>query len=148
IMAGARREAIELAELLGAAVCSSYLHNDSFPASHALAAGPLGYQGSKAAMKLISQADVVLALGTRLGPFGTLPQHGLDYWPTSAKIVQIDADPTMLGLVKPISVGICGDAKAATLALIARLTGKKLACHANQEARLASIASEKRAWEG
>ncbi len=148
IMADGQSEAIRLAELLQAPVCNSYLHNDSFPASHALWCGALGYQGSKAAMKLIAKADVVLALGTRLGPFGTLPQHGLDYWPTNAKIVQIDADPTMLGLVKPISVGICGDAKAATLALIARLTGKKLACHANREARLASIASEKRAWEG
>src|SRR5213078_123111 len=140
-------EAIELAELLGAAVCSSYLHNDSFPASHALAAGPLGYQGSKAAMKLISQADVVLALGTRLGPFGTLPQHGLDYWPTNAKMVQIDADPTMLGLVKPVSVGICGDAKAAALALIDRLAKRTLACHANKDARLAAIRKEKAAWE-
>ena len=148
IMADGQAEAIRLAELLQAPVCNSYLHNDSFPASHPLWCGALGYQGSKAAMKLIAKADVVLALGTRLGPFGTLPQHGLDYWPTNAKIVQIDADPTMLGLVKPISVGICGDAKAATLALIARLTGKKLACHANREARLASIASEKRAWEG
>jgi len=148
IMADGQSEAIRMAELLQAPVCNSYLHNDSFPASHALWCGALGYQGSKAAMKLIAKADVVLALGTRLGPFGTLPQHGLDYWPTNAKIVQIDADPTMLGLVKPISVGICGDAKAATLALIARLTGKKLACHANREARLASIASEKRAWEG
>ena len=148
IMADGQSEAVRLAELLQAPVCNSYLHNDSFPASHALWCGALGYQGSKAAMKLIAKADVVLALGTRLGPFGTLPQHGLDYWPTNAKIVQIDADPTMLGLVKPISVGICGDAKAATLALIARLTGKKLACHANREARLASIASEKRAWEG
>ena len=148
IMADGQSEAIRLAELLQAPVCNSYLHNDSFPASHALWCGALGYQGSKAAMKLIAKADVVLALGTRLGPFGTLPQHGLDYWPTNAKIVQIDADPTMLGLVKPISVGVCGDAKAATLALIARLTGKKLACHANREARLASIASEKRAWEG
>src|SRR6266478_5663344 len=147
ITAGAMAEAIALAELLGAAVCNSYLHNDSFPASHTLAVGPLGYQGSKAAMKLIAQADVVLALGTRLGPFGTLPQHGLDYWPTNAKIVQIDADPTMLGLVKPISVGLCGDARAATLALTARLEGKRLACHANKDARLAAIASEKTAWE-
>ena len=79
-------QTIELAELLDAPVCNSYLHNDSFPASHRLWAGPLGYQGSKAAMKLISQADVVLALGTRLGPFGTLPQHGLDYWPANAKV--------------------------------------------------------------
>ena len=74
-------------------MCNSYLHNDSFPASHPLWCGPLGYQGSKAAMKLIAKADVVLALGTRLGPFGTLPQHGLDYWPKNAKIIQIDADP-------------------------------------------------------
>jgi sulfoacetaldehyde acetyltransferase len=147
IMADGQAEAIRLAELLQAPVCNSYLHNDSFPASHPLWCGALGYQGSKAAMKLIARADVVLALGTRLGPFGTLPQHGLDYWPTNAKIVQIDADPTMLGLVKPISVGICGDAKAATLALITRLTGKELACHGNKEARLASIRNEKAAWE-
>ena len=147
IMAGARTEAIELAELLGAAVCSSYLHNDSFPASHALAAGPLGYQGSKAAMKLISQADVVLALGTRLGPFGTLPQHGLDYWPKAARVVQIDSDPRMLGLVKPISVGVHGDARAAAQALIARLKARALAGAATRAQRLARIAAEKSAWE-
>jgi len=147
IMAGARREAIELAELLGAAVCSSYLHNDSFPASQALAAGPLGYQGSKAAMKLISQADVVLALGTRLGPFGTLPQHGLDYWPKAARVVQIDSDPRMLGLVKPISVGVHGDARAAAQALIARLKARALAGAATRAQRLARIAAEKSAWE-
>ena len=64
-------------------------------------------------MNLIAKADVVLALGTRLGPFGTLPQHGIDYWPKNAKIIQIDADAKMLGLVKSITVGICGDAKAA-----------------------------------
>jgi sulfoacetaldehyde acetyltransferase len=78
IMSGGTKEAIALAEFLNAPVANSYLHNDSFPASHPLWVGPLGYQGSKAAMKLISKADVVLALGTRLGPFGTLPQHGLD----------------------------------------------------------------------
>jgi sulfoacetaldehyde acetyltransferase len=140
-------DAIALAELLAAPVCNSYLHNDSFPASHALWCGPLGYQGSKAAMKLIAKADVVLALGTRLGPFGTLPQHGIDYWPSDAKIVQVDADASMLGLVKPISVGICGDAKAATIALIERLKKRQLAGHANKDARLRTIASEKSAWE-
>jgi sulfoacetaldehyde acetyltransferase len=146
IMAGASAEAIALAELLGAPVCNSYLHNDSFPASHALAVGPLGYQGSKAAMKLICQADVVLALGTRLGPFGTLPQHGLDYWPKQAKIVQIDADARMLGLVKPITVGIHGDARAAAAALIERLKGRTLASAANRAERAARTAAEKTAW--
>ena len=147
ITAGATAEAIGLAELLGAAVCNSYLHNDSFPASHALAVGPLGYQGSKAAMKLIAQADVVLALGTRLGPFGTLPQHGLDYWPKQAKIIQIDSDPRMLGLVKPISVGIHGDARAAAGALIVRLQARRLAGSASRAERLSRIAAEKSAWE-
>jgi len=146
IMSGGTAEAIALAELLGAPVCNSYLHNDSFPASHALAVGPLGYQGSKAAMKLIAQADVVLALGTRLGPFGTLPQHGLDYWPAQAKIIQIDADPRMLGLVKPISVPIHGDARAAAAALLERLKGRTLAATANRTERTARINAEKQAW--
>jgi len=147
ITAGATAEAVALADLLGAAVCNSYLHNDSFPASHPLAAGPLGYQGSKAAMKLIAQADVVLALGTRLGPFGTLPQHGLDYWPRQAKIIQIDSDPRVLGLVKPISVGIQGDARATAASILERLGGRTLAGTASRAARLARIASEKATWE-
>jgi sulfoacetaldehyde acetyltransferase len=147
VMGDAEREAIELAELLQAPVANSYLHNDSFPASHALWCGPLGYQGSKAAMKLISKADVVLALGTRLGPFGTLPQHGLDYWPKNAKIIQVDADARMLGLVKAATVAICADAKAAARALISRLAGKALACQANKDARLADIRSEQAAWK-
>jgi sulfoacetaldehyde acetyltransferase len=147
IMSGGTSEAIALAELLGAPVCNSYLHNDSFPASHALSVGPLGYQGSKAAMKLIAQADVVLALGTRLGPFGTLPQHGLDYWPKQAKIIQIDSDPRMLGLVKPISVGIHGDARAAAAALLERLKGRPFAAAANRAERAARIKAEKQAWE-
>jgi len=147
VMGDTQADAVALAELLQAPVCASYLHNDAFPARHPLWCGPLGYQGSKAAMKLIARADVVLALGTRLGPFGTLPQHGLDYWPKEAKIIQIDADPRMLGLVKPISVGICGDAGAAARALVARLKGKTLACTANRDARLATLRDEKGAWE-
>ena len=147
IMGDAQRDAIALAELLEAPVCNSYLHNDSFPASHALWCGPLGYQGSKAAMKLISRADVVLALGTRLGPFGTLPQHGLDYWPKQAKIIQVDADAKMLGLVKPITVGICADAGEAARALITRLAQRTLACRENREQRVGAIRDEKTAWE-
>jgi len=90
---------------------------------------------------------VVLALGTRLGPFGTLPQHGIDYWPKDAKIIQVDADSKMLGLVKPIAVGICGDARAAAASLLARLAGKQLACDANRDERGKRIAAEKKAWE-
>ncbi|MYH77313.1 MAG: sulfoacetaldehyde acetyltransferase, partial [Acidimicrobiaceae bacterium] len=147
VMGDAMAAAVALAERLGCPVVNSYLHNDSFPASHPLWCGPLGYQGSKAAMRLISRADVVLALGTRLGPFGTLPQHGLDYWPTEAKVIQVDADAKMLGLVKRIDVGICGDAGAAADALTARLGGRELACDASRVQRAADIATEKAGWE-
>ncbi|MFD3563972.1 sulfoacetaldehyde acetyltransferase [Streptomyces sp. NPDC058686] len=136
-----------LAERLGAPVVNSYLHNDSFPASHPQWCGPLGYQGSKAAMKLIAQADVVVALGSRLGPFGTLPQHGMDYWPKNAKIIQIDADHKMLGLVKKITVGICGDAREAAAALTERLAGRTLDCDATRERRAAVMKAEQDAWE-
>ncbi|ANG64484.1 sulfoacetaldehyde acetyltransferase [Marinobacterium aestuarii] len=147
VMADALGECQALAEFLGAPVVNSYLHNDSFPASHALWCGPLGYQGSKAAMKLLSRADVVVALGTRLGPFGTLPQHGLDYWPKQAKVIQIDCDAKMLGLVKKISVGICGDAKAAATNLLQRLENTSVACVATKDARAEEIAAEKANWE-
>ncbi|MAG51723.1 MAG: sulfoacetaldehyde acetyltransferase [Acidimicrobiaceae bacterium] len=147
VMGDAVTETIELAERLGCPVVNSYLHNDSFPASHPQWCGPLGYQGSKAAMKLITRADVVLALGTRLGPFGTLPQHDMDYWPADARIIQVDADAKMLGLVKKVSVGICGDAGAAARALTARLADRTLACDATRDERAAATAAEKADWE-
>jgi sulfoacetaldehyde acetyltransferase len=140
-------ECVSLAEQLQAPVVNSYLHNDSFPADHRLWTGPLGYQGSKAAMKLIAKADVVLALGTRLGPFGTLPQHGIDYWPRNAKIIQVDTDHRMLGLVKQISVGVVGDAKETAKALQYRLANRKLASADNAAERLKTISAEKTAWE-
>ena len=147
VMGDAVDDAVALAERLGCPVVNSYLHNDSFPASHPQWCGPLGYQGSKAAMKLISRADVVLALGTRLGPFGTLPPPDMDYWPPAAKIIQIDADQKMLGLVKKISVGICGDAGAAAQALTKRLEKRDLKSDSTREDRLIQVAEEKAAWE-
>ena len=144
-MAGGVEETKALAEYLSCPVVTSYLHNDAFPASHELACGPLGYQGSKAAMRLISKADVVLALGSRLGPFGTLPQYGLDYWPKNARIIQIDADSRMLGLVKKVSIGICGDARLAAADLHERLRELKGAPTRNAS-RIGEIASEKAAW--
>jgi sulfoacetaldehyde acetyltransferase len=147
IMSDGIDEARELAEFLQAPVVNSYLHNDSFPADHPLWCGPLGYQGSKAAMKIIAKADVVLALGTRLGPFGTLPQHGLEYWPKNAKIIQVDSDHRMLGLVKQISVGVCGDAKAAARALHHRLANRDVAARKNASERIKTLEAQKAAWE-
>jgi sulfoacetaldehyde acetyltransferase len=146
LMANGVDAAIALAETLDAPVCNSYLHNDSFPAGHRLWCGPLGYHGSKAAMKVIAKADVVLALGSRLGPFGVLPQYGFDYWPAGAKLVQVDADPRVLGLVKKTGVAVNGDARESALALVARLKARPLAGAANRDERLAAVKSEKEAW--
>ncbi|MEL6648115.1 MAG: sulfoacetaldehyde acetyltransferase [Pseudomonadota bacterium] len=111
-----------LAERLDAPVCVGYQHNDAFPGSHPLFAGPLGYNGSKAGMELIADADVVLALGTRLNPFSTLPGYGIDYWPKDAKIIQVDINPDRIGLTKKVTVGIVGDAGKVARGLLSNLS--------------------------
>ncbi len=149
IMSGGVDEVKALAEYLQAPVVSTYLHNDSFPRSHPLWVGPIGYQGSKAAMKLLAQADVVIALGTRLGPFGTLPQHGIDYWPKTAKLIQVDQNPRTIGLVKKADVGVCGDARQATTAIreLLQSSNRSIRAHETRDKRTAEIKSQKDAWE-
>jgi len=144
VLSGAVDECRKLAECLGAPVANSYLHNDSFPASHPLAVGPLGYQGWESAMTLVKQADVILALGTRLNPFSTLPQHNIEYWTGQAKIIQVDANPDMLGLAKPIDIGICGDARAVAEQLLEALAGHEAGEAGNK--RRDAIATAKSAW--
>ena len=134
----------KLAERLDAPVCVGYQHNDAFPGSHPLFAGPLGYNGSKAAMELISKADVVLCLGTRLNPFSTLPGYGIDYWPKDAKIIQVDINADRIGLTKKVSVGIIGDAKKVAEGIFEQLSGS--AGDAGRSQRKAAIAQTKSAW--
>jgi sulfoacetaldehyde acetyltransferase len=130
-----------LAERLTAPVCVGYQHNDAFPGSHPLFVGPLGYNGSKAAMELIAKADVVLALGTRLNPFSTLPGYGLDYWPKDAKIIQVDINPARIGLTKKVAVGIVGDARKVAEGILARLPSRAV-----DQARMGVISQTKSAW--
>ena len=144
VLAGAIPASMALAERLDAPVCVGYQHNDAFPGSHPLFAGPLGYNGNKAGMQLIAQADVVLALGTRLNPFSTLPGYGLDYWPKEAKIIQVDINPARIGLTKKVTVGIVGDAKAVAEGILARLT--KTAGDAGRADRKALIGATKSRW--
>ncbi|KPB02735.1 sulfoacetaldehyde acetyltransferase [Ahrensia marina] len=144
ILAGGIPASVDLAEKLSAPVCCGYQHNDAFPGSHPLSVGPLGYNGSKAAMELISKADVVLCLGTRLNPFSTLPGYGIDYWPKDAKIIQVDMNSDRIGLTKKVTVGIQGDAK-----LVAEQILEKLSPSAGDEGRKdreATIAQTKSAW--
>lgn len=133
-----------LAERLSAPVCCGYQHNDAFPGSHPLSVGPLGYNGSKAAMELISKADVVLALGNRLNPFSTLPGYGIDYWPKNAKIIQVDINADRIGLTKPVAVGIQGDAATVAQRILAALAPN--AGDAGRKEREALIKKSKEQW--
>lgn len=144
VLADAIGDSAELAERLTAPVCVGYQHNDAFPGSHPLFAGPLGYNGSKAGMELIAKADVVLALGTRLNPFSTLPGYGIDYWPRDAKIIQVDINPDRIGLTKPVTVGIVGDAKKVAQGILAQLSGT--AGDEGRDARKNTIADAKSSW--
>ena len=144
VIGGAINDCVKLAEKLDSPVCSGYQHNDSFPGSHPLAVGPLGYNGSKAAMELISKADVVLALGTRLNPFSTLPGYGIDYWPKNAKIIQVDMNPDRIGLTKKVTVGICGDAKLVAQQILSKLSSK--AGDLDRQKRKDLIHQTKSAW--
>jgi len=144
VIGGAIKDCVNLAEKLDSPVCSGYQHNDSFPGSHPLAVGPLGYNGSKAAMELIAKADVVLALGTRLNPFSTLPGYGIDYWPKNAKIIQVDMNSDRIGLTKKVTVGICGDAKLVAQQLLNKLSPK--AGDIDRQKRKDLIHQTKSAW--
>ncbi len=144
VIGGAIEASMKLAERLDAPVCCGYQHNDAFPGSHPLFAGPLGYNGSKAGMELIAKADVVLALGTRLNPFSTLPGYGIDYWPKDAKIIQVDINPDRIGLTKKVTVGIVGDAKKVATSILSKLSST--AGDTNRSSRKELIATTKSAW--
>ena len=144
VLAGGIDASRQLAERLTAPVCVGYQHNDAFPGNHPLFAGALGYNGSKAGMELIKSADVVLCLGTRLNPFSTLPGYGIDYWPTDAKIIQVDINPDRIGLTKKVTVGIIGDAKMVAEGILANLSDD--AGDAGRDDRKNRIAQTKSAW--
>ncbi|MFZ9134316.1 MAG: sulfoacetaldehyde acetyltransferase [Candidatus Puniceispirillaceae bacterium] len=144
VIGGAIEASMKLAERLDAPVCCGYQHNDAFPGSHPLFAGPLGYNGSKAGMELIAKADVVLALGTRLNPFSTLPGYGIDYWPKDAKIIQVDINPDRIGLTKKVTVGIVGDAKKVATSILSKLSST--AGDTDRSSRKELIATTKSAW--
>ncbi|WP_432256890.1 sulfoacetaldehyde acetyltransferase [Limimaricola sp. AA108-03] len=144
VLSGAIDASRKLAERLDAPVACGYQHNDAFPGNHPLSVGPLGYNGSKAAMQLIAKADVVLALGNRLNPFSTLPGYGIDYWPKDAKIIQVDINADRIGLTKKVDVAIQGDAKKVAEQILSKLSVE--AGERDRQERRDTIAHLKSRW--
>ena len=136
----------KIAEHLTAPAAVSYMHNDAFPADHPLAVGPIGYMGSKAAMHTLKKADVVLAIGTRLSVFGTLPCYDIDYFPKNAKIIQVDINPRQIGRTHPVEVGLIGDAKATSEEIYKQLQ-EALPSPERKLNRLEALSKVKQDWE-
>lgn len=134
----------KLADMLGAPMGTVYMHNDAVRGGHPLAVGPIGYQGSEAAMKLMAKADVVLALGTRLNSFGTTPQYGIDFFPKSARLIHNSINPLDVGALRPIAVGLIGDCGEVTRQLMSVLSGRTLLADRDGLAR--DVQAEKEMW--
>jgi acetolactate synthase-1/2/3 large subunit/sulfoacetaldehyde acetyltransferase len=117
----ANEEVVALAEALGAPIVTSYERNDAVDNRHPLYIGALGRAGAPEAAEAVRQADVLLALGTRLSHFTTF--YDYRYIPEDARIIQVEIDQREIGRNYPVSVGILGDAGAVAADLARRLEG-------------------------
>jgi acetolactate synthase-1/2/3 large subunit/sulfoacetaldehyde acetyltransferase len=111
--------AIDLAEALNAPMVSAPGHGDAIPFGHPLHAGQMGPRGNPVASRLVKEADVILALGTRLGFNSTF--YSFDNINEHADIIQIELEPTAIGRYFPVALGIWADAPTAARQLCAAL---------------------------
>ena len=109
-------EVMKMADVLGAPVVTTYGHADAVPNDYQGFLGHLGRLGTLEGIEAVRNADVILAVGTRLGQSTTFFDNR--YIQADARIVQIDVDPKEIGRNYPLAVGIEGDAKAVMQALL------------------------------
>lgn len=112
-------QALALAEALHCPIVTSPGHGDAIPFAHPLNAGQMGPRGNIVASRLVREADVILALGTRVGFNATF--YSYDNINRDAKIIQVELDPTAIGRHFPVEIGIWADAPTAALQLVAAL---------------------------
>lgn len=120
---GGHAQALELAEALNAPIVTAPGHGDAIPFGHPLNAGQMGPRGNPVASRLAKEADVILALGTRLGFNSTF--YSYDNINEQAAIIQIELEPTAIGRHFPVAIGIWADAPAAALQLRDALANRK-----------------------
>ena len=102
------KSVIKLAELLNIPIVTSAGHGDALPFNHKLNAGQMGPRGNPVASKLVKEANVIIALGTRLGFNSTF--YSYEHINKKAKIIQIELEKSMIGRYFPAVVGVNGDA--------------------------------------
>ena len=118
------QDVINLAELLNIPIVTAAGHGDAIPFNHKLNAGQMGPRGNPVASRLVKEADVILALGTRLGFNSTF--YSYDNISKKAKIIQVELEKKMLGRYFKIAIGICGDASTVTNQIHNEIESQKL----------------------
>ncbi|TNF86524.1 MAG: thiamine pyrophosphate-binding protein [Gammaproteobacteria bacterium] len=139
---GGHEDALALAEALNAPVILAPGHGDALPFGHRLNAGQMGPRGNVVASRLAQEADVILALGTRLGFNSTF--YSYDNINAQADIIQVELEPTAIGRYFPVRLGIWADARAAARQLTAAL--EKLEAGAEVEAWTRAWIDEREAY--
>jgi sulfoacetaldehyde acetyltransferase len=144
---GARQELIRLAEILAIPVAGTEGHKGIFPEDHPLALGVTGLHGRPYAHRTFRESDVILALGTALTEFGT-GWFSHKVIPRGVKILQIDVEPSDMGKIYPIEMGIAGDIKGILQSLIHHAE-KEIngSLHYGQVPRVKELQNHKREWE-
>ena len=120
----------KLSSSLKIPIVTSAGHGDAIPFNITLNAGQMGPRGNPIASKLVKEADVILALGTRLGFNSTF--YSYEYLNRKAKIIHVELDKKMIGKYFPISVGINGDATTVSNQILKELKKHKIKIKLNE----------------
>ena len=126
IRAGAHKELLKLAELIGAPVTTTLMARGAFPDSHDQHLGMPGMHGTVPAVTALQKADLLITLGAR---FDDRVTGDVKSFAPNAKVIHVDIDPAEIGKIRFADVPIVGDAKEVitelTDELINSLKGKK-----------------------
>ncbi len=139
---GGHAEVLALAEALNAPIATAPGHGDVIPFGHPLNAGQMGPRGNPVASRLVKEADVILALGTRLGFNSTF--YSYDNINEQASIIQVELEPTAIGRYFPVALGVWADARTAAQQL--RHALGNLQAHAEVEAWTENYKNERAAY--
>jgi len=144
---GGQDELVRLAEILATPVAGTEGHKGIFPEDHPLALGVIGLHGRPYAHRAFQEADVILALGTSFTEFGT-GWFSHKVIPKNVKIIQIDVEPSEMGKIYPIEMGIAGDIKRVLQSLIHEAEERtKHTLHWKENPRIKELQSQKTEWE-
>ncbi|WP_417725689.1 thiamine pyrophosphate-binding protein [Salipiger sp.] len=142
--AGAWADLHAISEIGDIPLCTTFGHNSAIPPTAPLSLGSVGRRGSKAAMQLLSESDLVLVIGSRLHRYTKVAYYGTKFWPEDAPIIHVNSDAETVGRHMPVELGIVADAHRFLKALNAELTARGKVSRANWRDK---AVAERAKWE-